>query len=721
MLLSVFALHGVLVCILSFLSFSRYSGFLFNGLDGANMLTNVAFQFAWTEPVAGFFANPLQGLSDIWFNFNAWASPGYVFPYLLFEQLDVGDPHFQVYVYTIHALILFVSVFIGMRSVELSWIAALVGAWASVLLMLPCFGVPILYPILQLQPNLAFTISETFLIIAAISMLGRNHGRIPVWRDAIAGAALLLLSAHLLLVSPTGIVLSLPILFFITVGLLVGAATRSERVIKIACITLVIAVLLLTGFGNFLLGIFKFTAAKFFSTDFKNDRASWYFVSILFQKEMHGIGGPVLAGSGIAGLVHASFSAHRRLLWVARSVLALVGLNLVLGALTVKYDFWHGPSPIYMEAMLWPIYATFAGYLAVLTTVARRGWLVGKDTPSIIANDSDKKNLVVLMVVPIVIVLLSFLKIPAKDGRDYPYPPSSSAIVEILKKNVRLRLGDTVRGRVATFMLQGKREPATWHDLHYADGLRVRNVGNDFHMVGLWYSGIPTLLEYSPTLSPPLFHVTKRLLARSEDKPLRSVLVLRHIDSTVLAALGVRYVITDAPISQSLRLVDTEKTQENETLYLYEVPRAILDASSPHKLELVHSFNAAMDRLADPQFDPHRSAVLMESDAEGVDLEGLSPAMDASVRLAKNGFDIRATSSGKSLLVLPLQFSHCLSFEEEHPHKHFEQLIRINALETGVLFNGELKGNLQYFTGPFNRSDCRLRDARDFEHVLALP
>ena len=515
--------------------------------------------------------------------------------------------------------------------------------------------------------------------------------------------------------------LSLPFLVFATVGILFSAATRAERIIKIAGTALVVALLLAAGFAEFLLGIFEFTATRYFSAEFQNSRMSLYFVSILFQDEAHGAGGPVLAVLGIAGLLHASFFASRRLQWIARSVLTFAALNLIFGRMTVDFDFWYGPSPINLETMVWPFYATFAVHLAVSLVVVCAGRIARRRGTALGANSrgAEPIALAVMAVAPPAIVFALFALIPPVSKRDnYGYPPTRPAIVETLRESVGLTLGGPVRGRVATFALQAEETPAIWFDLHRADNFRGKHAGNDFHMVGLWYFGIPTLIEYAPTLSPPLFRATTRLLARPEDQQLRSVLVLRHIDAKVLAALGVRYIITDVPASRPLHLVETQEIHDTVTLYLYEVPGAIVDVVSPTNYEPARSFDAALERLADPQFDPHATAIVTEADAEAIGFGELVPATSASMRLARGGFGIEAVSQGRSLLVLPFQFSNCLSFTSDRPSNRSVDLFRVNALETGILFDGQLSGELRYFTGPFDGAGCRLRDARDFSRAL---
>ena len=321
------------------------------------------------------------------------------------------------------------------------------------------------------------------------------------------------------------------------------------------------------------------------------------------------------------------------------------------------------------------------------------------------------KTAVSLAVVPFLLVVASYWLIAPKTGRSYVYPPSRPALVETLEDRVGLTLGGPLRGRVAAFPLQARTEPASWFDIHVADHVKMRATRNDIHTVGLWYHGIPTLFEYAPTLSPALFTVVTRLLVRPEDHQLRSVLVLRRINANALAALGISHVVTDAPAPSPLRLLRTETINESLTIFLYEVPGAIRSAASPVRIRKVASFSAALRQLSDLA-DPLETAVLIEGDPDGADPGSLAPASAVSVRVARGGFDIAADSQGQSLLVLPVEFSHCLTFVSDGKRGDPPRL-------TGVVFAGRLHGRLRYFTGPFDGADCRLKDARAFSRLAA--
>jgi hypothetical protein len=67
------------------------------------------------------------------------------------------------------------------------------------------------------------------------------------------------------------------------------------------------------------------------------------------------------------------------------------------------------------------------------------------------------------------------------------------------------------------------------------------------------------------------------------------------------------------------------------------------------------------------------------------------------------------------LLVLPVQFSNSLRIlsGESDSRNSPIQLIRVNLLETGVLFNGEINIKIAHVFGPLRGVRGRLRDIED--------
>jgi hypothetical protein len=709
----------------AFLAFSTF-GFLrslnelFILLDGTYTLTIAAHQFAWLPPAAGYFASPFQGLGDVWFPINSWLIPGFLLPHLVLGSGSEMEPGFRVGVYVIISLESFIATFLLARALGVARLPSILSAWLTPLLIMPIFGPSLIYVISQLVPHAVTAISETCLIVAAIASLGRapDRPRNLSLRDVLLVLAILALAGHLTLSLSVSVILCLPVVVFGAAGCIAGAEQRRELVIKLTGLATVAAVLIAAGFAAFLLGIFTYSAPYFWASQFENDRMSWYFLSIFFHKATLG---RMLFLGGLFGLLLSLIWGGRREKRFAAAVLALIAVLGIAGVTTSYVDFWRGPAPLYFEFFLWPLYAIFAvrGAGAVLVWVARR-LSVGDST---IARFSETQRALALFL-PLILALgtVGIARAGAPRPRTmFPLPPTETRIVSFLKDQIALLPGRTFRGRVATMEMLNVEGEVGWLDMHVDyQAPRTTEAGNDHHLVGLWHFDIPTLLEYSSNMSPAFFRAVTRFVARRDDRQMRSTLVLRNPNARLLGFLGVRFLIADAAQGEPFRLMMTDHLRPGETLYLYEVPDVNLGSVSPGEIRTAGSFDSALDQIVDSRFDIRRHAILIDAPVAAARLKGLKPVDASELRVVeRGGIVVKATSAGTSLLVIPFEFSHCLTVRSWDDAVRPPGLIRVNAMLTGVLFDHAVNAELRYFTGPFSGATCRLRDADEFKRLIA--
>ena len=722
-----FRSHALVVAahLAGFLAFSTF-GFLrslnelFILLDGTYMLTIAAHQFAWLPPAAGYFTSPFQGLGDVWFPINSWLIPGFLLPHLVLGPGSEMEAGFRVGVYVIISLESFIATFLLARALGVARLPSILSAWLTPFLIMPIFGPSLIYVISQLVPQAVTAISETCLIVAAIASLGRatDRPRNLCLRDALLVLAILALAGHLTLSLSASVILCLPVVVLGAAGCIAGAEQRRELAIKLAGLATVAAVLIAAGFAAFLLGIFTYSAPYFWASQFENDRMSWYFLSICFHKATLG---RMLFLGGLFGLLLSLIGGGRRDRRFAGSVLVLMAVLGIAGVATIYVDFWRGPSPLYFEFFLWPLYAIFAvrGAGAVLGWVARR-LNVGDSTLARFSETPQALALCLPFILALGMVSIALAGAPQLRTM-FPLPPKETRIVSFLKDHIALSPGRTFRGRVATMEMLNVEGEVGWLKMHVDyQAPRTTEAGNDHHLVGLWHFDIPTLLEYSSNMSPAFFRAVTRFVARQDDHQMRSTLVLRHPSARLLGFLGVRFLIADAAQGKPFRLVMTDHPRPGETLYLYEVPEVNLGGVSPGDIRTAGSFDRALDHIVDLRFDFRRHAILINAPAAAARLKGLRPAEASGLRIVeRGGIVVKATSAGTSLLVIPFEFSHCLTVRSLDDAIQPPGLIRVNALLTGVLFDHTVNAEIRYFTGPFHGATCRLRDADEFKHLIA--
>ena len=170
--------------------------------------------------------------------------------------------------------------------------------------------------------------------------------------------------------------------------------------------------------------------------------------------------------------------------------------------------------------------------------------------------------------------------------------------------------------------------------------------------------------------------------------------------------LGVRYIVTDGTLNSPLV---TEVLQEASTagtvLRLYEIQNANLGNLSPTKVIAADNYGDAVARLRDLRGQD--TVVVLGTSSLPSDLV---PARQAELTVIKAGYHVEARSSGTSILVLPVQFSHCWQLVGKSTGK--VGIFRANIVQIGLYFQGDLDVDLRFGLGLLN-SSCRRQDGND--------
>ncbi len=185
-----------------------------------------------------------------------------------------------------------------------------------------------------------------------------------------------------------------------------------------------------------------------------------------------------------------------------------------------------------------------------------------------------------------------------------------------------------------------------------------RTIGNDHMTLGLWYSRIPTLFEYNQFSSPVFHALIKRTLQRPALPHERNITILSHANARVLKLLGVRYAILpqdDSPLGPRRAAQNVDGQQWG----LFELSDVNLATYSPTSIEVRGSLASTLAFVADEGIDLAKSAVVRE-EMGGV----LVPAQSASLSMSGGDLHVTARSTGRSLLIVPLEFSHCIDVAE---------------------------------------------------------
>ena len=99
-----------------------------------------------------------------------------------------------------------------------------------------------------------------------------------------------------------------------------------------------------------------------------------------------------------------------------------------------------------------------------------------------------------------------------------------------------------------------------------------------------------------------------------------------------------------------------------------------------------------------------------------VDLVKIS---SSKIFFTRTGMKVKAHSEGTSIIVLPLQFSHCLQLRNTLKSEQTlaPNIMRVNLMQTGLLFSGTIDAEINYAYGPFNNPFCRIKDYQDLKFL----
>src|SRR5262245_30783579 len=318
------AAHLVLFIGFCYFSFSRNSGLLSVGVDGAAVLWHTMYQWIWAPAAVGLYSSPFQGLSDLWWGTNSKLIPGYFLPMLILGNEGVISPGYIVLSYVTFSTEMFLSTLVLARALGMSWSIGIICAWLLPLLAQPYFGSSLLYPILMISSSYGTMVANFSFLLAAISYLGRGYGEFwhTLRRNLLPSLAIPVLLIVMIGSNPLLSFLWAPVLIAASLGLIAGATGR-ERLLKFSILAFFAVILLVSGAGAFVLGLFSFTVPRFWP-DVQENLFTTDLVSIWYGSAAVGPMGPMVFGFGIFGLVLALAFGDRRLRWYAASILTFV-------------------------------------------------------------------------------------------------------------------------------------------------------------------------------------------------------------------------------------------------------------------------------------------------------------------------------------------------------------------------------------------------------------
>ncbi|HWX85650.1 MAG TPA: hypothetical protein VNZ48_18790 [Xanthobacteraceae bacterium] len=681
------------------LAFARNINALFYHYDGSYMLVDARDQLSFGQPFFAYSNNFLQSIGNIQVPQNARLL-FFLWPIGWFSNPQVA----KVASYLILAGIVFLAAYGLARLLSQSRTVALTAGWILGFLTTPFVPRPFFYEILAVAPAVVLVVAAPVVGFWLVSRAGRSS----LLADVAIAIGLIALTSYLLAATS----LALPILASAVaayVGLaLFLARRRSELLRKFAVLAAVLIVAGLLRWPWYALGLFLDTTPNFFPHDYTTVYHDETYASIVFLGMSTGWSGPLLVASSALGAVLSLKSADFELRAWAWTLLALIVAFLGAGIALAVMPRWILPPPIYLEIAVWPLYAVFAAIaaLSICNFAAER-----LAQAKLRWGHAIRPRWIVLPALFVLAAILVLRKPPTPSVN--PFPPQITPVVTILKANIAIDSSSAFKGRIVTVMPIAPGRGDAWEQQSLAAAEWAKLAGNDEMSIGLWYYRIPTLFEYNQFLSPAFHALVKRALQRPPIAHQRNITVFTYPDARLLKLLGVRYVLMPRPDAALGELRATED-RAGEPWGLIELPEPNLATYSPTSVETRRDLASALDFVVDDKVDLTARAVAQD------DVRGpLTPARSAALSMAGKDLHVVADSDGRSLVIVPVEFSHCIELSETHQGAgDGSALLRIDGLLTGIAFDRHLDAVLSFRFGPLRDAFCRWQDYRDMKSML---
>jgi hypothetical protein len=671
------------------------------GVDGEYARDIIIQVSRFADSILSLPLMPFQGMGSL-LPYNLLLAPS-MLPVLL------GDAVGKWLGFLICAALVFLSTYALGRALGMRQGVALFAAWLLPPLCLPYQAWLNLYLRYSLEPSNADFISVAILLVALLAS-GYKSSR-ALW----PALGIILAVIWLFLADPLYIVLLIPTALVVSVGIVASHTHEPGFVRRTALFALPSIAFLALGAGAYLLGLYSDTAASFFPHEMNASFAhTWRMATVAtaWNKGIDPIGG-LWVGLALLGIVLAIWREKATLRAVALAVLAaLIFLAAYIAVYFMSFSWWL-PYPIYFEQVLWPFYVLFATY-AVAALARYAADVLRHRTPFIakrmLSFPQTTGQLFGRSLAIGAVLGVAFALHPFAVMSDLYKPPVDTAITRALQAASAIAPNTGFRGYTANLTGLGgvSGAPTDWFGIMTSLNEAILSFGNAHRLPYLWRYSIPTIESYSQTVEPAIYAVISRLLDRPGDRQVRNITMITKTNFLLMQSLGVRFLITDYQLPEPARSV-AHLVKPGITHFLYELPDPNYGGYSPTEIIVAQNATDTLRRLADPDLDFRKTIVLNEP----LDL-ALVPAEDSDFIVVRGGWRVKARSRGRSLLLLPLQFSACLSaIESPQDGGKVIAVRRANLASTALIFEGTIDVRLSGHVSPFWNAYCRLRDARD--------
>ena len=680
-------------------------------------------------------ANPLEALFDIF-------PHGYradLLPNLVWRALGGTEPSLAFYLIS-SAILLALGIVAMARAVGIRWAVAVLAGILFPMMILP-IGSPLpVGPHFYILAVSSYYYTAGALFVTALYWNIDGASKARFW---LSTAAIIAILVHLSITLVLFTAVLAPAVFVFGVAALLASQSRRELIAKVAAAALIVVALGASGMLHYAYAIGSDTSFHVFNAEMRDfmlfgapswaalraDAISALQFSLDTSVKYEGLIAPVAQAGA---LYLAVFGRTRNVRLFGRAMCAWILLTILI--FFVTHYFFHftghvykGPPGPHYTWILWPYYmiCVAAVVLAAIEALVRPagrffgGRRIGALVPH--ALPAAVLGSVVVFVAAAGVANKAPEHRTAGDSPWFVWRNERTPIVDYLEERIAVAVGRPFAGSVVALPTRLTRDArpygAALRDTSFAFAMHY--LGNDMGSFGLWKFGIPTLNQFTENVTPQFHLIVRELLSRPYDAHQKHHTLITRLNAPILQLLGVRFLVADDALPAGVERVSLpfSGVAEQELahyrayaspLRLYELPEPNTGNYSPTEVVRAGTARAMIEVMRNAAFDGRRT-VVADDDAVAGDLV---PATGATMTVERGGVRLGATSAGQSVLVLPIQYSHCWRITSGEA-----TLFRANLMQLGVRFSGDLRLELRQMFGPFWQSGCRLEDVADFERL----
>lgn len=503
-----------------------------------------------------------------------------------------------------------------------------------------------------------------------------------------------------------GAVFFIPLMALYCLGFLLTCASRAEWFWKVGVSAVVAVIMIVARVPQFLSNLYSYSFGGYFF-EFSPDAPPSFKGNFLFASHIDDPRGLFVFVVAFAALAIVSYKANGSLRRIA--IAALVCEGGIIVVTTINLWVWKVPlAGAYAElghAPMWGAFFVLSMIVAAILSDRRLVQWAGVARPrysGLLRHAVERRQWIYGLFFVATIAGYWLFQPPPPDVSDYP--PQRPPSIELVAGEIALSPGAQFRGRLMMVV------PA---DLNGPSGLTAfsdvtvhryrRHLGND-HYIDAGAFDIPMVNEYGYWAAPPTFAFYRIFFGKAGEGFGRAWFVLSRFDLRMARLIGVRMVATDASAIAGGTLVYETRAGDTD-LRIFSIDDTNVGQYSPTRARLTRTAADAIAAMGAPDFDPK-----MDVAVEGDIPRGLVPATFSVVTVDRGPkLIVRAASPGRSLLVLPFEYSHCLRIKAASGEP---QLIPVNLQQAGLLFVERVEAEITYEFGLFDRSRCRGEDRR---------